>query len=1150
MGAASFVQDDFSGGEWSAAASARISDPRYKTALSVSLNGMPVKPRKWTRRPGSRWCYETRGGAPGRVLSFDFKENSPYTMELTDGYLRFRSAYALVTTNEIKTIAGFSSANPTVVETTAVHGWATGDQVIFGGMGTSNVDLKNRVCAITVTDTTHFSIVDAVSGASIDGAAFTTAGTVTKVLEIATPYTSGSWATLRQVQDEKRAILLNAIVRPYVLQVETNPSPASYATFSFSAADLLDGPYLDPIAGTIMTPATANGVVTFTLSTQAYDSSRAYSIGEFATYSAVVYKSLVANNQGNTPSGSPSYWSAVQAGSAIGANGFQLSDIGRSIRFLSEPQQYDAASTYSSGNTVSYPTATDGVSVYYQATTSILANELPGTSAHWALSPNLARWTWGVIQGISGSGLVVNDTAIGGMTAGGGIAAAFDGTSSHSFSGSASATNDITAYPIFNAGLPYGDAAIVYYGGLNYQCVHGHAFWNPTAIYNANDYVISSGNYYVAKQSVTTGQAPGAAPAYWEDLGGAYPGNTAIWVAISTPSTIGFDDYIGQHYSTASAIERATVYPATDIGFANVQNGENTLVYLRAKATAPSSASDGTQLAVAVVGAGATAPITLISSDQITTWHYVWIEVISSYTQPIAAEVNNVFSAKRSVSQVYFYTPNVANGSVITAQIRGDALLYVASITTWRLGAFSDTTGWPTCGSYHEGRLWLATSAGHYLYSSKAAGNHFDFSPTSALGDVADDNAITYALDAPGINSIFWIEADLQGLKLGTQDGEFLVQASALNSPMTPTNIWAHKVTKIGCANVLPAVADMTLLFVQKHQRQIMEYFADVFSGKFTAPDLNENAQHLTASNIEEIAYQRGLWPVLWGRRGDGALIGMTYKRDTLMTSSGPAYNGWSRHTLGSSRLVESLCVSGSASGTLSTAVMVTNDVTTNIRHVEMLSDPFEEGDALTKAWFMDDATDQVVYTTATVLGGASGIIISGLTYLNGKTVSVFAGGLDLGDYAISSGQVQVPFLTSNALFTAAFVSAYSGVMPIVVGFCYNSDGQLLRPDTIPESGARSGPGFGKWRRINAYAVSLVATQKIKVGTDFTKLNAAQLKTIGGTLLAANALYTGVHRDEINDSGEGFDSRICWRSERMFPATIAAIGGFIETKDK
>ena len=26
---------------------------------------------------------------------------------------------------------------------------------------------------------------------------------------------------------------------------------------------------------------------------------------------------------------------------------------------------------------------------------------------------------------------------------------------------------------------------------------------------------------------------------------------------------------------------------------------------------------------------------------------------------------------------------------------------------TWRLGLFSNTTGYPTCGTYHEGRLWL-----------------------------------------------------------------------------------------------------------------------------------------------------------------------------------------------------------------------------------------------------------------------------------------------------------------------------------------------------------------------------------------------------------------------------------------------------------
>ena len=55
----------------------------------------------------------------GRLIPFDFKENAPYNMEFTDGYLRFWNGPALAMTNDAQAVASISAANPAKVATYA-----------------------------------------------------------------------------------------------------------------------------------------------------------------------------------------------------------------------------------------------------------------------------------------------------------------------------------------------------------------------------------------------------------------------------------------------------------------------------------------------------------------------------------------------------------------------------------------------------------------------------------------------------------------------------------------------------------------------------------------------------------------------------------------------------------------------------------------------------------------------------------------------------------------------------------------------------------------------------------------------------------------------------------------------------------------------
>lgn len=1086
MGAASFEISHFSGGEWSKTVQGRIDRPDYRYALNVCLNWVVTEQGALVRRPGFRYAMTTRGGAQGRVISFDFKQAAPYAIEMTAGYMRFFNGPNPVFTADAQDVVDISTATPAVVEIAAA--WATGTTVMFSALDVNNPTLQNRQFLTTFVDATHMSLQDAITGDDIDGSTLGTfvAASISRVYEIVTPYVGTLWQDLRAVQADiptlnattPGAVLLQGQIKPYVLQVDTAPTTDAPATFSLAPVAFKDGPYFDPVpGGTLATPSGLNGNVVLALSFPAYDATRSYSAGDYVTSVSINYKSLVDANVGNTPAASPSQWEAVSAADAIGPNGFTGADIGRHVRLFSEPAIWDATATYSAGAVVAYGgsgTQYIGATYWKSLVGSNVAN-VPGVDlTKWALFPAGAIWTWGKITALSNviDRSLAGSVAIGNMIAGGGISAAFDG--------------------IFSK--------------INSACA-------------ANVFV-----------------------------GSGLPGNI-----------ITLTSYVGKNFTAATpqTIAQAVAYPSSDLGFgsASINVGDytiNIVFNLRAKSTPPASSSDGTLLATKTT-VNTLQPITLVSNDQTTAWNYVWVEQV---TFLVIGNFPANFTLNNTISQLSMFAPAGSGTSQgVTVQIIGDALLYTTSLRTWRLGLFSDTTGWPTCGTYHEGRLWLSGVIANRIDSSKS-NDIFNFAPTNPDGSVAANNGISYTFQAPDINPIFWMVPDYQGIVCGTQAGEWLVQATSQNLPLTPTTVQAHRVTTNQCANVEPRRTDLTLAIVQSYRRELLEYFADVYSGKFIAQDLAWTATHLTAASLQEIAFQAETASIIWARCADGSLIAVTYRRENLASAQEAKLHGWHRHTLGSGRTVESIAMAATADGLLPTLAMVTTDPDTGVRHVEMATKIPEETDTLASSFLLDDAVNPTSVSSSliAVVGAPyGGMTMNGLWHLNGKTVSVFAGGLDCGDFDVEDGSLVVPYGdgvsggSGSGLFTEAFAQAVP-LSQIVVGFTYTSDGQLVRPALPQDSGARTGPAFGKTRRQARYAIQTVNSAGLSIGTEFTDLLPIPFKNAAGTAMPPLQTYSGVYRDELTDN-YSFDSMIAFRVSRPLPAIIAAIGGYPRTQD-
>ena len=1098
MAQAQYAQNSFLGGEWSQTYQGRFDKPEYRTAMNVCFNGFPLVQGPWTRRPGLALGSATNQGLPARVIEFAFQENMPYTAEFTALTLRFFAGYSLAMTNDAQTVSAISSANPAVVTCGASHGWSAGATVMFNSLGTVDPLLMNRQFTIALVSgqPTKFTVSDAVSGATLNGAQLQafSTGNVTRVQTYAVPYAGQSWGSVQFIQGDG----LNG---------------------SEGSAIMLHGSYAPQVLSVTTNPAPGT-YATFAVNP--------------ANFQDGPYLSIITNGSQVTPS----------AVSGI---------ISLTLSFPA----WSATTAYSNGSFVTQS------SVCYMSLADQNFNVEPGVTSGWQ------SW-WVAVpaaQAIGPNGFVSTDVG------------------RHVRLASEPA--------LWASGTTYPIGASVTYGAQTYwTSLTASNTGNVPGVDMVNWAINPTGATWTwgkitSLVSFISGTPSGIAHiGTFTNPANAFNGTTTQNTASSATFTVTdsgartYYAYIGQNYSGCTpasyAVGSVTLFPPTDEGLLhtqtfNTQYGTTITgtAYLYASNSPPGAYNAGTLLGTTALGSAsaggysqicdlATAPVTITSSDQVTLYAYVWAVlevdisgVFGSPTMQIAQM--EVVNAVAGVS---------SNG--VNMEILGPPLLATSAIRTWQLGLFNGTVGWPTCGTYHEGRLWFGGSVNNRFDASipnQNWANSISFAPTQYDGTVTAGNAISYTLNAPSTNTIQWFKPDLQGILIGTERGEWLVFATTLNAPLSPLNIDAHQVTRMGSAvtaTAQPVQTEHTTVFIQRFARKVIEYFTDIFSGKFTAPDLAESSTHLSQWNnpIVELAYQQNISPNIWARTANGSLLGCAYRRDTLMSSQGPTSKGWHRHSLGSGRLLNSIAIGPSPDGSLDTLAAVTTPVpgSGDAYHVCFMNRVFEETDSILTAAFLDEAVSQVSYS---VVG--SNLVIVGLWYLNGLTCDVFAGGLDCGAVAVANGSCSVPLNTSNPLLTSAFIAAFAGAMPIVVGFSYTSQGQLLTPHTPAEAGTRTGPALANTQREHRVAVKLVNTQGISFGTSFTDsvggsstMKALQLRTGSGEgqkIIPANQLFTGITWAPLTDP-YSMSSKICWQITRPFPATVTAIGGSIETADQ
>ena len=465
------------------------------------------------------------------------------------------------------------------------------------------------------------------------------------------------------------------------------------------------------------------------------------------------------------------------------------------------------------------------------------------------------------------------------------------------------------------------------------------------------------------------------------------------------------------------------------------------------------------------------------------------------------------------------------NGGKAKITARSSTTVVACTITTaftntnataaFNLGAFSDTTGHPSCVSFFEQRLVFAgtTDEPQTLFFSKAG----DYE-NMTTGTNADD-AMVYTIASNQVNAIRYMKA-VRTLVVGTTGGEFTVSADGTDASITPTNITIKRQSSFGSANVDAIPAGNAILFLQKAKRKIRELQYNFDSDGYQAPDLTILNETVTDTGINEMSYQQEPGSNIWCVRDDGVLACLTYQRSENVIA-------WSRHIFGGAfGSGKAVCESvASISGVLTEdEVWVIVKRTINgatKRFVECFSDfDFDETSA-TSFKFLDS---HLSYS------GSATTTLSGLSHLEGQTVSILGDGATHANKVVNgSGQITLDRSVTSAC----------------VGLAYDSILQTMRI----EGGAAEGTSQGKTKRISKVVLRLFETVGVKVGPSLTNLETIPFRTTSSLLSnPVDTLLSGDKEIEFNDdyNSDGF---IFIKQDQPLPCSILAIYPTLVTSD-
>jgi hypothetical protein len=294
-------------------------------------------------------------------------------------------------------------------------------------------------------------------------------------------------------------------------------------------------------------------------------------------------------------------------------------------------------------------------------------------------------------------------------------------------------------------------------------------------------------------------------------------------------------------------------------------------------------------------------------------------------------------------------------------------------------------------------------------------------------------------LDDDQVNTLRWIVPTQRGVVLGAQSGEWLFgAASQTNMVLTPSNNMARKQGDRGSDDTVAGLrVDGAVLFVQRGGQKVREFVFDFGSDSYRSSDLTILAEHITGTGLTDADFVSSPDAVLWFVRSDGALVSLTYDREQDVRA-------WCVHYLGNgsggNAFVESCAAVPSPDGTTDDLYVVCRRASG--RTIEVIRSPFRaDRDGVNAGFFVD---------CGLTYSGTPVNRVTGLSHLEGQTVSILADGATRTPQKVVSGAVSIGLPAASLIHVGLpYVSRISTLPLADTGPAGTVQGARKRPHEV-----------------------------------------------------------------------------------------------------
>ncbi len=318
-----------------------------------------------------------------------------------------------------------------------------------------------------------------------------------------------------------------------------------------------------------------------------------------------------------------------------------------------------------------------------------------------------------------------------------------------------------------------------------------------------------------------------------------------------------------------------------------------------------------------------------------------------------------------------------------------------------------------------------------------------------------DDDRISFRVAAREANTIRHI-VPLTQLVLLTSSAEWRV-TSVNSDAITPTTISVSPQSYVGASNVQPVIINNTLIYGAARGGHVRELAYNWQANGYLTGDLSLRAPHLFDNlEVTDMAYAKAPMPVVWFVSSNGKLLGLTYVPEQQV-------GAWHQHD--TDGVFESICVVAEGNEDVLYAVVRRTIQNTTKRYVERMA----------SRQFVNQADAFFVDCGATY-NGAPTTTISGLSFLEGKTVSILADGAVHPQRMVVGGAITLDNEASKVHIGLPYASDIK-TLPVALGLQDGSFGQ------------------GRFKNVNKVWLRVYRSSGIFVGPDFDKLTEAKQRT-------------------------------------------------------